>query len=196
MGSSKPSRLDRLRPWHVDATGITAVLLLTAAAYCLVVQPSLDRRQERARRATELATEAAKRREIDLNLKAASDNLKSVLTFIRENKVDLQPTTAVNEHLARLTDLAARAGLDVDTVEPGREEPGAHYTTVPIRMTGRATPRKFADFLSRMRQQQPDHGLVDLSLSGQPSPNEAPASFTLTLLWYAAPKTAVALPLP
>jgi Tfp pilus assembly protein PilO len=196
MSRSKPSILDRLRPWHVDATGITAVLILTAAAHCLVVQPSLDRRQDRARRATELTAEAAKRREIDLSLKAADDNLRSVLKFIKQNRVDLQPTSAVNEHLARLTDLAVRAGLEVDTVEPAKEEAGANYTTVPIRMTGRATARKFADFLSRLRREQPDHGVVDLSLSGQPSPAETPATFTLTLLWYAAPKTVVALPLP
>lgn len=194
--SNRPSTLDRLRPWHVDAIGLTAALILTAAAYCLVVQPSLDRRHDRELRAADLAAETAKRREIDANLKAADDRLKSILTFIKDNKVDLQPTSAVNEHLARLTDLAARSGLEVDTVEPGKEEAGASFTTVPVRMTGRATAKNFATFLNQLRQHHPDHGVLDLSLTGQPGPVETPATFTLTLLWYAAPKTAVALPLP
>jgi Tfp pilus assembly protein PilO len=187
-------RPDQLRAWHVDAIGLTAVIALTAAAYCLIVQPSLDRRRDRETRAADLATEAAKRRDLDLNLKTSADNLKSVLAFIKDHKVDLESTQRTNEHLARLTDLAARAGLHVDTVEPGNEEPGPHYTTVPIRITGHATAKDFANFLTRLRQQQPDHGITDLTLTGQPATTETPATFTLTLLWYAAPKSAVALP--
>jgi len=180
------------RVWHVDCAGVLAVLALTTCAYAFGIRPLVERRQEESERARELQGETAKRAELEAALRASAARLADTQRFLTAHQLVLRSTTALNAQLARLTALATGAGLQVDSLEPGREEPGPNCTAVSIRLAGRGDYRTLIKFLGELRAQAPDSSVVQFSLSAPPSPSHPTVAFGLSIVWYAAPKGTLA----
>lgn len=181
-----------LKSWQIDVGGALVAVLLTCAAYWLKVGPDLQHHDDARARAGQLHAETDKRRQFEASLRAADDQLKSVHQYVARHKFALQSSTRLNEHVSALGDLAARAGLQLDGVEPGRETVGPSYTTVPIRMTGRGRFQQIVSYLASVRAAMPDKGVSGWEIAANPSPHAPTAGFTFNLVWYAAPKSQVA----
>jgi Tfp pilus assembly protein PilO len=181
---------DKLRPWHVDLAGGCAAALLAAVAYFGVIGPTLDQRVRRAAQADELREETEKGRELQRALRASEARLAAVERATASPKFRLEPASRVNERLSRLTELATAAGVQVDTIEPAKEQAATMYTRVPIRLSGRGKYGDVVRFLVALRRQVPDNAVDEMTLVAQPSPSSPVATFTLGLAWHAAPPAA------
>jgi Tfp pilus assembly protein PilO len=188
----RPIRFDNLRTWHLDLSGGSIALLLAAAAFFAVIRPTIQADRERQAQAVELKAEGQRRRDAEYALVASKDQLANAQAYIADLKLHLAPISRMNQDLSNLTELATRSGLQVDAVEPGREEAGPSFTTVGIRLSGRGSYRNFVAFLLRLRDAMPDHAATQIELSAQPAAGDTTATFSLGLTWYAAPKTPLA----
>lgn len=181
------------RVWHIDCVGLLAAMALSTCVYALGIRPIVERRQEDAERSRELQTEMTKRAELETALRASTARLSDVQRFLTAHRLVLRPTNAMNEQLSRITALATAVGLQVDSLEPGREEPGPHCTAVSIRLAGRGDYRTLHKFLGELRAQAPDSSVVQFSLSAPPAPSHPTVTFGFSIVWYAAPKGTLAL---
>jgi Tfp pilus assembly protein PilO len=185
-------RLNNIPTWQIDVAGVVVALLFATAAYCIQIGPELQRHADASNQAAELDAENAKRRQLESSLRAAGEQLKSIHQFIAEHKINLEPSTRLNEQLGALGDLASRYALQIDGIEPAAETPGPSYTTLPIRMFGHGRYRDVVSYLGAIRTRMPDKGITGWEMTGGASPNAPSVSFSVTLVWYAAPKAAMA----
>jgi Tfp pilus assembly protein PilO len=185
-------RLNKFPTWQIDTAGALVALLLAAAAYWIQIAPEIQRHGDARTFAADLDTENTKRRQLESTLRNTGEQLKTIQQFIAQRKFNLEPSTRLNEQLASLGELATRFSLQLDGIEPGAETPGPSYTTIPIRITGRGKYRDAVSFLGAIRTRTSDKGITAWEISSNASPNSPAVNFGLTLLWYAAPKSAVA----
>jgi Tfp pilus assembly protein PilO len=178
---------DKLQTWHVDVSGVCAAALLLAVAYFGLIGPTLDRRVRQEAEAAELREATDKGRQLQSARRTADERLAGVERAIAARRLPLEPTSKLNERLSRLTELAGRARVQVDTVEPATEHVTPMYTKVPIRLCGRGGYGDVVRFLADLRRQMPDNAVDEVTLVAQPSATSPTATFTVSLTWHAAP---------
>ena len=99
------------------------------------------------------------------------------------------PCSRRSDRLSALSSLASDQGLQVEAIEPGEASGSVRYSTIPIRINGRGKYPQLVKFLRALREELPDTSVTDVNLSGGGSTTSA--TFTLNLLWYAAPAPTV-----
>lgn len=177
----------RWRWWPIDATAIVLCLGLTALVYFIGVHPMLSKQVESANRRSELREQRAEAGELQTMLTQLKRELAVVERTLSESPLRLEPTSAINERLAQITDLAARSGLKLNETQPGKTSPGRHFDTVPIVLSGAGTYSTCSAFLHQMHLSFPDMGVTSFSIDGDPTTGQSTASFRFTLAWFAAP---------
>lgn len=187
MKMSKDPGKKGWRWWPMDVTAIGLCLGLTALVYFTGVHPLLSRQVESAQRRNELKNQRDEASSLQTTLTLLKRELAQVEHTLSQSPLRLQPTSAMNQRLAQITELAARSGLKLNEIQPGKAVPGTHYDTVPLVLSGAGTYRTCASFLSEMHQSFPDMGVTAFSVGGDPTSGKSTAAFRFTLIWYAAP---------
>jgi len=171
----------------IDAAGVAVCLALSAAVYAVAVRPVLDERAARRQQAVELREREQKASELGATLANRRQTLAQTEQQVATRSLKLHPLAQLNRRLADLTQMSDACELSLDQVEPGTQEPGTHYVSVPIRVTGRGTYTSTTQFLARLHERWPDLAVASLDLSGNPRMAQDQPRFTIQLLWYAAP---------
>ena len=169
--------------WRIDVAGATVVVALAAVFYLAGLGPLLARREAVMARQERLGSQRARAGELERRLATAREHLEATRRELDRCAVHLEPTSAVNRRLAKLSDLASAAGLKVDQLKPGRAEQAVHYETVPIHIAGKGTYRECVAFLHCLRKVFPDTGVASLDLAGAPA---TASVFQFGLKWHAA----------
>ena len=175
------------RWWRIDVGGLGVCAALTLVMYVLAVEPLLAHRADMVDRQRELDVKNREASKLFLSLTSLKRELAIVQQTLADSPLRLQPTSAVNQRLALITSMAGEHELTLDEIKPGRPASGTHYDTVPIVLSGTGTYRTCAAFMHRLHQTFADVGVSAFTVSGQPANPEAPATFRLSLAWFAAP---------
>jgi Tfp pilus assembly protein PilO len=178
-----------MNEWRLDAIGVSVFIALTLLAYVLQFEPVM-RDQDALRLGNAELTE---KREQSSRLQTTIRNLNTQMDDhqdAQKKELKLQAPSEINDRLSALSTLASDNGLLVEAVEPGEGASGRRFSTVPIRMNGRGTYPQFVKFIHALRSELPDTAVTDISIGG--GGGSAAATFTINLLWYAAPAPAVA----
>src|SRR5437868_5910865 len=133
------SQIQRGQLWRTDACGIAIIAGLTAVAYFSQIAPAIDRHEQAKAQAAQLVADQSKARELERSLIALKDHLEKSQQAAAGSQLTLEPATQLNTRLARLTDLAAHNGLQVDVIESGATRMQPRYSTIDIRIAGRGT---------------------------------------------------------
>lgn len=176
--------------WRLDSIGVSIFAALTIVAYLLQFEPAMrDRDAVRLGSAT-----LAEKRQVISKLQATIFTLNGHLKTLQSaqaSEMKLLPASELNDRLSAFSSLAAEHGLQVEALEPGDPSASAKdYLTIPIRMNGHGNYPQFASFIRALREKLPDTSVTDINVSSGGS--GAAATFTLNLLWYAAPAPTVA----
>lgn len=186
---SQPALRKFTHQWRLDAIGLAIFIALTVLAYLVEIEPAM-----REREATRAAlNELADKRETRSHLQTTIHNNDKQIATLQANQakeLQLLPPAQINDRFSALSALASDQGLQVEAIEPGEASGTVHYSTIPIRINGRGKYPQFAKFLRALREELPDTSVTDVNLSGGGSTTAA--TFTLNLLWYAAPAPTVA----
>ena len=87
--------------------------------------------------------------------------------------------------IARLTNLAAGAGLNVNEILPGSAVSGERFDSVPVRMNATGSYPTCVAFLCKLTETFPDTSVDSFELSGNPQRPQDPAEFHVDLIWHA-----------
>ena len=184
-----PGFLSNIRNfWRTDGTALLALVFLTAAVYALQILPLIRAKQSIAARVADLQTQQRKASELRTSLQSLKDQLTAAQQLLARSDVQLQPASRLNQQIARLTDLAAENGIQIDSIEPGRSTSTGRYGTVDIRMTGWGTYGNCTTFLKHISGTLRDSSVSKVRLSAQPTAAANSATFSLDLIWYTAPE--------
>ena len=174
--------------WRLDSIGLAIFVALTGLAYLLEFEPAMRDREAVRAHSIELADKRQTISHLQANIHTVRGQI-GALQSAQARELKLQTPSAINDRLSVLSTMAADKGLLVEAVEPGDASAAVRYSTIPIRISGRGRYPQFVTFIHAIRAELPDTSITDLSMSGG---GTGAASFTLNLLWYAAPVPAVA----
>jgi Tfp pilus assembly protein PilO len=181
VSSAKP----RFNPWKLYASALLTCVALSAGGYALGVSPAVAR----AARAAADRAELAERRKQAAELSAATTAGRADLVATRESlaalPLKLEPASAVNQRLARLTDMAGESNLSVAEIRPGALVEGRDFDSVPISIAGTGTYPACATFLHRLHDRFPDTAVRSFRAGQSETGN---ASFSVDLVWHTARK--------
>lgn len=184
---NEPAKNTRWRHWPIDLGGLAVIALITAAAYIVTLKPILDAEAERIAREKHIDAQTTKETQLTSTLTVMRNQLLKMREAIDDSAIQLQSVSHLNRRLAAVTELAAEAGLQVNEIQPGGVVHGEQYETVPIQLAGSGDYPRCAEFINLLHQRHPDTGVAAFELRGDPKSPNTPASFTLSLVWYAAP---------
>ena len=181
-------RSKALNLWQIHAGGVATLALLAIAAYVLAVGPTLRARDTAAAQAVEIAACTTRERELERNLKSLRDQVERQGEEAASAQAMLHPLRELNRRLADIGEAAARAGVQINTIQPGTATNHPRFRSVRIRMTGRARFGECVRFLNALHEEVNHVGVVSFELAGGGASAAAePIAFTIELDWYAAP---------
>jgi Tfp pilus assembly protein PilO len=181
--SSKP----RFNPWKLYASALLTCGALSAGGYWLGISPAMARAAHTAADRAELAERRKQAGELSAAATAARAELLVTRDALAALPLKLEPASAVNQRLARLTDMAAESSLSVAEVRPGTLVEGRDFDSVPIAIAGTGTYPACAAFLHRLHERFPDIAVRSFR-AGQGEANAGSASFGIDLVWHTARK--------
>ena len=179
--------------WRIDLIGAAVLVVLTSVFVMGPVRGALRQRAVAKVRRAELASQEGRLAHADRVLTAVKKDQGAVEAQLAQSALHLEPSANVNNRLARISELAIEAGLQIDEIKPGAPAMGEHYETVPIFLAGNGTYRQCAVFLRHLRQALPDTSAESLELSGNAGAPAATGMFRFNLHWHAAPPTQTAM---
>jgi Tfp pilus assembly protein PilO len=175
----------RFNPWKLYAAALLGCAALSAGGYLLGVSPAMARAARTAADRTELAERRKKAGELSAAATVARAELVTTRDALAALPLKLEPAAAVNQRLARLTDLAGEANLSVAEVRPGTLTEGRDFDSVPIAIAGSGTYPACAQFLHRLHDRFPDTSVRSFR-AGQGEGGSA--SFSIDLVWHTSRK--------
>jgi Tfp pilus assembly protein PilO len=174
------------KPWaKVDAAGVGVCVALTVAAWLGALRPMLNRYGRYVEQQQEVAALKEQAGRESAQLKGVQKRLADTQRHLERTPLHLQPARMVNNRLAALTELAARSGVKLEDVQPGKSVRGKRYETVPIRLAGAGSYQACVRFLHQMRDSMPDTGVSAVQLTGTPG-DALGGKFMFDVEWYAA----------
>ncbi len=176
----------RFNPWKLYASAALACLALSAGGYLLGVGPAMARAARAASDRAELADRRKQTGELSAAATAARADLVATRDALAALPLKLEPASAVNQRLAKLTDMAGESNLSVAEIRPGALVEGRDFDSIPIAIAGTGSYPNCAAFLHRLHDRFPDTAVRSFR-AGQGDANGA-ASFSVDLVWHTARK--------
>jgi hypothetical protein len=166
--------------------GIVALLAMTSALWFIGIKPVVDARNSEAR--------AADRREqFEAELAEATAAAEKAATKAEEFERRLagithepRPASELNARISELIDIAAEAGIEIDSLAPGRAAESAFSDDVRIDVSGRTAPSGVEVFLSKLHNKAPDLAVRSITVDAR---GDAAVSLRIGMVWRAAPAT-------
>jgi len=148
------------------------VILLTAANYWLLISE--------AQKSIQRDEAAYKKHETELvDKKVIADNLnqyrrdKEVLERrLAEALTELPVAAEIDELLRQFNDVGKKSGLEIKSIEPGKEQPQSFYAAIPIKMTVVGSYHEIAVFFESISKLRRIVNVNNLSLKYTERKNE------------------------
>ncbi|MGH7176998.1 MAG: type 4a pilus biogenesis protein PilO [Tepidisphaeraceae bacterium] len=176
--------------WRVDLGGVIVCGILSIAGYLLGARPLLASRTDAEHRALELSQTQDHVLSLGATIRSLRAQLAASERKLAECNVELGTSESVNQRMAALTELANRAGLEVQHMQTGATTPGQHVSRLPIELSAAGSFRQSCAFFHELRKQCPDTAVRGFDLTGNPSDPRSPLSFTVKLVWHVQPSPA------
>lgn len=184
----------RWRWWRIDAAALMLLASLTLGWHYGLIDPIVRQREDQTRTRSELAAASEQASQATVRLSRLKDQLEKVRQAVARSSIRLEPTSYLNQHVARLTQTAVEQGLTVEEVQPGAAASNQHFRTVPITLSGAGSYATCAQFLHAVNDAYPDTGVFGLEIVGTPDRANEPARFRFEFGWHAAPATPTTSP--
>jgi Tfp pilus assembly protein PilO len=175
------------RSWQVDLTGAGICAALTAIAYFTQIAPAVAQYHQELARAAILEDQQIRVRDLERSLRLAADQLEKTRVEARQSDFKLLPATELNSLLARLTEMAAKNHLRVDSLQSGQTTNLPRYSTVAVHLGGSGTYRNNAAAIHEIRATMPDVNIIGFRLASGGIERDTSATFSLDLLWNTLP---------
>jgi|GEM_PF-1286649 len=185
LGFNLGGGLARSGVWTIDATAIACLAGATAIAYFAGVRP-MAQAKDATREQFAVARQMDQQRdERERALHAANTEQTKLAAERDEIGLTLEPENSINRRMARLTELAERAGLKVTQLTPSKAVQGKRSRMVPIAVAGRGTYPQAAAFLALVHEQMRDTAVARLAMASTPENVDQPADCAVQLIWHA-----------
>jgi hypothetical protein len=168
-----------------DIAGAVACVILSLAAYALVVVPARSLRTAGAEFDASLRSSRAKLVQLEHERDALAVEVNRVAAALASSRIDLRPLRALNARLAALVDAASRAGIEIQETRADEATPRGRFRAVPVHLAGTGTYPQVAHFLHVLHMEMPDVEVVTFELSGKSDADEGRATLVIDLVWYA-----------
>jgi Tfp pilus assembly protein PilO len=189
---SQAETISRWKPWHVDAGAVALLLALAAGVYWIEMSASLERHDAVIAKMRDLDTRQVKNLDIEKSIIAVQQRAEVAMKLIADAGFTLDSTQRVNERLARITELATSAGLQVEGIEPSKAVASGHLAAIAIRVTARGGYAAVSKFIHEVRDRLPDCVITSLELSATPSVQDPVANANIQIIWHTRPDNLVA----
>ena len=156
------------------------------------ILPLLHHRGDAEARRKDLIHQRQRVEAAKASLASMESQLAAARSALVANPIHLEDASRINHRLARINELAAGRGLQVQGVDPGNVTRGTRYQTIDMKLAGEGGYRGCVDFLRDMHDQFPDMAITAFRLSDNPQEEDRPASFNFELRWYASPSQTTA----
>jgi len=120
------------------------------------------------------------------SLAESRDDLEGTRSQLQDLPLRLESSTQVNSRLARLAELASKAGLELHQMLPDQTRTGTRYDTVPIKLSGAGDYHTVALFMRDVHENFADIAIVGFNLSAGDAARGR-AQFDIGLAWYTIP---------
>lgn len=133
--------------------GLAAVVvLLTAANFFLMVQPTEDNIKKQVEQRRKLDIDLAEKSEIAQNLNERRREMDVLEQKLAEALTELPEKKEIDELLAQINDVGKKSGLEIARVEPGKEtvSGGEFFARIPIKMTVSGNYHEIAMFMQEI----------------------------------------------
>ncbi len=178
---------DKTNQWQINGAGIGVCLVVTALVYWIGIHPQFARQVEAEQARRSLQNKEADATQLVNQLTGLKRDLATVEGQLHASPLRLLPTSAINKRIAALAALAEQHHLKINQVQPGTPEPGKHYSTVPIRLSGSGRFTHVVAFMHQLHVEFKDVGVASWSVSGDPADDDDEAEFAFSLAWFASP---------
>lgn len=107
---------------------------------------------------------------------------------IQDSSLQLKPYSHLNQHVAEVSGLAGKSGLEIQHLQPGDIVNNERYLMVPIQLTGVGNYVDVVKFLNAVHVQHPDTLVYSFRLNGTPEDESIKPRFSFQLYWHASAK--------
>lgn len=171
--------------WQTVGAAVAVCAAVTAGGYCLGVSPAIEHLAEHQAKLDDLADRRAKASALRADLSAARRRLEQTNRAVADLPLRLEPAAALNGRLHRLAEAATAAGVSLNEMQPQPPIDGAHYQTVPVKVSGGGTYPACAAFLHVLRTDFPDTAVRTIEASNPaPGRDGNAVAFRLDLAWH------------
>jgi Tfp pilus assembly protein PilO len=170
----------------VDAAGIGCCAAASLVFYWLVVLPFFQRQAAVARQSHEVQVQQEKAAELKAAVARTRAQLAAAQAELAAGATPLEPASHVNRRVARLTQLFAACGLEVDDIQIGKVSQGP-YDVVPITVVGRGSYGQCTRLFHTLHVACPDMSVAQIELAANPAQTATEATFHLDFMWHALP---------
>lgn len=179
------------KPIAQHGLGAAVILLLTGALYASTIVPQSRDMQATERLRQQLTDQEHRHEQLRRARRHVELQLAQAMADVAQSPVAFDSPRAVNEQLARLSELAGWSGLTVETIDPGKATAGAMLTTQSIRVTGRGRFGACHTFMRVLREETPETSVKTFALAADAG-DTGELRFEMELLWYSRPDGAAA----
>jgi hypothetical protein len=172
-----------VNPTTIHCLGSASVLALTALLFFTVAQPMWHEQRERSGLESELADQHLSLDRQERLHRGLTAQLALAIENADQSALPLKDAKALNEELATLSDLAARHGIQIDSLQPGAATSNGKVQALTIQLNGHAGYRAIHGFMESLRQQMPDTSVRDFSFAADNSSATANATVNMQILW-------------
>lgn len=109
---------------------------------------------------------------------------------IQDSSLQLKPYSHLNQHVAEVSGLAGKSGLEIQHLQPGDIVNNDRYLMVPIQLTGVGDYINVVNFLNAVHVHHPDTLVFSFRLNGTPEDETIKPRFSFQLYWHASAKKA------
>ncbi|WNZ60511.1 type 4a pilus biogenesis protein PilO [Myxococcus sp. MxC21-1] len=129
-----------------------AVVMLTAANFFMVIQPTEQAIEATIAQRRKLDMELADKSEIAQNLNERRREMDVLEQKLSEALTELPEQRDIEELLAQINDIGKKSGLEISSVTPDKESVGGgeFFARIPIKMTVNGNYHEIALFLQEM----------------------------------------------
>lgn len=170
----------------MDAGGAAVLLALLVIFHYGALRPALGSHQEMDAQRQQMSVLQRQASSAAAELETANVQLERLRLAVAENPIKLESPAAINSRLAKITELAAGNRLDISDIRPGNAVNAGRYATILISLSGTGRFRDCVYYVHQLHEQLPDTAVTGMKLVGGTGQSNQPATFQLTLNWYAA----------
>jgi type IV pilus assembly protein PilO len=167
------------------------VVVITVLNFLLLIRPLMDQSEQQDAQKSQLEAQRLEKEEIAQNLSERRKELEILQQKLNEALTELPETADMDELLAQFNDVGKKTGLEIQKVQPGKEEPAGFYARIPVKMEATGNYHELATFFQEVGNLRRIVNVSNIDLKTDTKPNQTAvglvAQFTATTFRFLDP---------